>query len=507
MVELKINDKIIQVPAGTTILEAARSAGFSIPSMCYLKGQSNHPSCMICVVKDRKNGSIFPSCAMPVNEGMDIISEDDEIRDMRKQSLELLLSDHVGDCEAPCQLSCPAHMDIPLMNRLIGANKFEEAIRIVKNDIALPFILGYICPAPCENACRRKQINAPVSICLLKRSTAQFSNFEEAKTKPNGKKIAIIGSGVAGLSLAYFLQLYGFSCDIFEKNKEIGGSLRYDISEEILPKRILDIEIEGIKKLGASFYCSSDFNPSFYEEKIKNRYSALIISTGVSTQDFSWLVEVDKNGIVINEKNFLTSVSNIYACGSVVKKQKMAIRTAAHAKQLANIIANIQTEKKQFNSRFAKLTKAELPEYLKESVSNNRNNSIDHLTGFSIQEAIEEAKRCLHCDCRKKDACKLRDYSTLYSAQQNSYNIGSRKEMTKQFDHSFVVYEAEKCIRCGLCVDIASSEKDALGLTFIGRGFNVRVQVPFNAKLEDALKTTALKCIESCPTGALAKII
>src|SRR5512145_2060143 len=184
MVRLKIDQKEIMVAEGTTVLEAARQAGITIPSMCHVKGYGNHPSCMVCMVKDNKNGSLIPSCSLRATEGMDISSDDPEVLKARKQSLELLFSDHVGDCEAPCSLACPAGMNIPLMNRLIAEGRFTEALRVVKEDIALPYILGYICPAPCEKACRRKQIDTAVSVCLIKRSAAQYGsdNSHELKT-------------------------------------------------------------------------------------------------------------------------------------------------------------------------------------------------------------------------------------------------------------------------------------------------------------------------------------
>ncbi|MBK7030480.1 MAG: (2Fe-2S)-binding protein [Bacteroidales bacterium] len=172
MVRLRINDKPITVEEGTTLLQAAHEAGFEIPTMCHLEKVSIHPSCMVCVVGDLDNGKMYPSCAMPVAEGMNIITESPEIHEFRKNALELLLSEHIGDCEAPCRLSCPAFMDIPLMNRLIAEGRFEEALKVVRQEIALPFILGYICPAPCEKACKRKPIDGAVSICLLKRFTA-----------------------------------------------------------------------------------------------------------------------------------------------------------------------------------------------------------------------------------------------------------------------------------------------------------------------------------------------
>ena len=113
MIKIKLDHKEIVVAEGTAIIEAARKNGWEIPSMCYLEGKE-HTSCMVCMVKDRRSGKLLPSCSTKVTEGMDILVMDDEIREARKTALELLLSEHVGDCEAPYQITCPAHMDIRL---------------------------------------------------------------------------------------------------------------------------------------------------------------------------------------------------------------------------------------------------------------------------------------------------------------------------------------------------------------------------------------------------------
>ena len=172
MPKLTIDNIAINVPEGTTVLQAAQSVGIEIPSMCYLEGCSNHPTCMVCMVRNNKNQQMLPSCATIATEGMDLASDDAEVFEARKEAVELLLSDHVGDCEAPCRVACPAYMDIPKMNRFIAAGKFDEALKIVKEEIALPGILGHICSAPCEKVCRRKDVDQAVSICLLKRISA-----------------------------------------------------------------------------------------------------------------------------------------------------------------------------------------------------------------------------------------------------------------------------------------------------------------------------------------------
>ena len=130
---IKINNTKIKVPEGTSVLNAAEAIGVKIPTMCFHDGFTNHPSCMVCLVKDVPSGNLIPSCGFPVSNGMEIISSDEEILEARKEALELLLSDHVGDCEAPCQIACPANMNIPKMNRFIAQGKFQEAIERSQN--------------------------------------------------------------------------------------------------------------------------------------------------------------------------------------------------------------------------------------------------------------------------------------------------------------------------------------------------------------------------------------
>lgn len=193
MPTIKIDNQTITVAEGTSILNAARSAGIHIPSMCYMEGCSNHPTCMVCMVKNNANQQMIPSCATKVVDGMDLASEDSEVKEARKEAIELLMSDHVGDCEAPCRVACPAYMDIPKMNRFIANNQFDKALRIVKEEIALPGILGYVCSAPCEKVCRRKDVDQSVSICLLKRfSEEETQDYLLEKRRQAARKLQLL---------------------------------------------------------------------------------------------------------------------------------------------------------------------------------------------------------------------------------------------------------------------------------------------------------------------------
>src|ERR1035437_4867912 len=119
MPKLKIDNRPIEVPPGTTILAAAAKLGIQIPTLCHLEGCDPQTSCLVCLVKINNASRLVPSCATVAQEGMEVESETAEVRSFRRAALELLLGEHAGDCYAPCQNVCPAHMDIPTMMRNI----------------------------------------------------------------------------------------------------------------------------------------------------------------------------------------------------------------------------------------------------------------------------------------------------------------------------------------------------------------------------------------------------
>jgi ferredoxin len=518
VVKIKIDNKEVEVPRGSMLMEVIREMGIEVPSMCYLRDTERFTSCMVCVVKDRNNGKIIPSCSMETMEGMDIITIDDEVREARKMALELMLSEHVGDCEAPCQITCPAHMDIPLMNRLLAEGKFREALRVIKQDIALPAVLGRICPAPCEGACRRKSIDQAVSICLLKRFAGDEDLDGDAPWKPerekdSGKKVIIIGAGPAGLAAAYHLALKGHACRIVDRNSKAGGSMCKEVSEEDLPPAVLQKEIDLIAALGVEFILGQTVDAVQFSELQKSS-DAVVVATGKGDSGVAdWGLPMNPKGIEADGKSYRVGETGIFAVGSALKPSKMAIRALGQGKEAAYSVHQylrkepVTGEPFLFNSRFGKLLPEEHVEYLKESVEGERIEPLSKAGGLSAEQVREEAARCLHCDCRDLHTCKLRLYSDAYAADQKRFKPEDRQLCTKQVQHDEVIYEPSKCIKCGICVRLTAKHKEKFGFTFIGRGFDVIVGIPFNEDLAAALKKVALHVADACPTGAISRKI
>lgn len=513
MINLNINGKKVKVSEGTTILEASRSLGIEMPTLCHLPGITGNASCMLCAVQVTGYDSFLPSCAVQAEDGMEVLTDNDILDDYRKTTLELLFSEHTGECLAPCQVACPAHLDVPTMMSKIASESFDDAIRIIKETIALPAVLGYICPAPCENACRRNKIDNSASICLLKKSVAEQ---DYSKTNPylpsisrsSGKRIAIIGAGPAGLATAFYATQAGHICTIFDEHKLPGGMLRYGIKEDILPRKILDREIELIMALGIKFRPKVRIATNTQLTALRSKYDAVVLTIGnIEAIKTGLGLERSSRGIQIDPTAFVTKVDGIFAGGDCVHPRRLAVQSVAHGRQIAESINQYLNGKPIIGipsrsvSRLKRLNVDELNQFLKSSniPSNAGEKPAPYSKGIS-----EMAQVCLQCGCRSADNCGLREYSDRYGANPRHFH-NNQAEFERIDTHPEVVFEPGKCIKCGLCVVISERETERFGLTFVGRGFNVRIGVPFDDTLEAALAETADDCIAACPTGAIAR--
>ena len=165
--QIIINQTRVEVLSGETLLETARRTGHHIPSLCYAKDAVHKSSCMVCAVKDCTTGQIIPSCTTLPTEGMQIDAESEEVQTTRTLSLELLLSDHRADCEAPCSMVCPQGLDIELMLHLYDTDRCKEAHSLIAGVFALPALGCDSCKAPCEKVCRRGTVDQAVPIRVI----------------------------------------------------------------------------------------------------------------------------------------------------------------------------------------------------------------------------------------------------------------------------------------------------------------------------------------------------
>ena len=160
--------------------------------------------------------------------------------------------------------------------------------------------------------------------------------------------------------------------------------------------------------------------------------------------------------------------------------------------------------RKPMNVRMGRLEKDELDQFLALAGDAPRGDPAAGAgSGFSKEEAAQQAARCLHCDCRKLHTCKLRKWAERYEADPLRFK-SSRRTFQQDSRHAEVIFEPGKCIDCGLCIQISAAAGESFGLTFVGRGFDVRVGVPLNRSLAEGLEKVAAECVEACPTAAMS---
>ncbi|MDY6974428.1 MAG: FAD-dependent oxidoreductase, partial [Thermodesulfobacteriota bacterium] len=173
---------------------------------------------------------------------------------------------------APCRLACPARLNVQGYVAMVKVGKYREAIEIIMKDLPLPGVLGRVCPHRCEKSCRRLEVDEAISIRELKRVAADHVRLGEIPVPeiiPKNENVAIVGSGPAGLTAAYFLALDGYQVTVYESMPEAGGMMRYGIPEHRLPRAVLNEEIENLKRYGIEIQTNTEIGNDLTIEDLR----------------------------------------------------------------------------------------------------------------------------------------------------------------------------------------------------------------------------------------------
>lgn len=195
-----------------------------------------------------------------------------------------IIDDCLADEEPYCQSRCPLNIDVQGYVTLIGEGKYREALELIRESTPFPGILGRVCAHPCEEECKRGEIEAALSIKNLKRFAADMADdpkkWDLSTAPATGKKVAIIGAGPAGATAAYDLQKKGHQVEIFESLPVVGGMLRVGIPAYRLPEAVIDQEYSILEKLGVNIHLNTEVGKDVQFDALKADYDAVFVAVG-----------------------------------------------------------------------------------------------------------------------------------------------------------------------------------------------------------------------------------
>ncbi|MCS7239220.1 MAG: 2Fe-2S iron-sulfur cluster-binding protein [Thermoguttaceae bacterium] len=527
-----INGRQVEVPPGTTILQAAALIGVDIPTLCYLPGKPPLTSCFVCVVKvTNRDGraDIRPACATPITEPVEIDTRSADIEALRREAIELLLAYHLGDCLAPCQLACPLRCDIPTLLGLVRRHELGQAVRLLRQQAGLAHFLAHVCSSPCEKACRRAQWDDGLAIRSLCHALVHWQKDVAAPENtpappPQGRRVLIVGAGPTGLSAAWHLGLLGYEVVIREKasgpsaawlQSQAGHSAGASPTAE--PAWVaLEQDLQIVLASGVKIRWNDPLLAEELPERLLCDWDAVLLACGTEAAKIAaaWGLAVEGQLVAVDKTSWQTSRAGIFAAGSAVYGKTSPLRRVADGKHAAWALASYlqqgknTTAENKFVFRAGRLSKEELAVLAQVASSASRQEIALPASGESasweatIEQLVNEADRCFRCACVAAGHCKLRQLAAQLGADPRRF-AGHRLPLAQIDPHGPIVYEPRKCVLCGRCVAVAKETSTVAGLTFVGRGFETRVGTPFNQSFAQALGAAGEACVAVCPTGAL----
>lgn len=309
----------------------------------------------------------------------------------------------------PCRAACPLGCNAQGYVALISQGKFREALGLVRKALPFPGILAYVCSHPCERECRRIEVDRPVRICDLKRFLIDQveEEFRVELSEERSQRVAIVGGGPAGLVAAYDLRTMGYRVTIFDSREGLGGLLTHGFPSYRLPREIVQRDLSIIEKMGIEVRLHAEVGRDVSFEEIRGSYGAIFLAVGCTgVEALSKVLKElkrDRRGMIrVDPLTLGTNLEGVFAGGDAVMGPGSIVWAMAQGRRAALSIDRYLSgqdlrEGRDLGERESPSLRSELPEK-----ERDKRESLPHLIkpvgpGLSVEEAIEEAKRCLSC--------------------------------------------------------------------------------------------------------------
>ena len=369
---------------------------------------------------------------------------------MDQKKLRELENKCIQDQPPGCTAACPVHVDVRSFNKEIRAGNISAAFSIFAKAVVFPKIVGHICHHPCENQCKRNEIDEPVSIHELEKYCVKNAVVKKRPlpVKKPKFKVAILGGGLCGLTAAVELAKKGYAITMYEAGSQLGGELLY-IPENVLPKGVLQEELQMVNTLGIEVVYSHKIESMQETEELKNDYAAVFVAFGGSPSiDFT---SIDKltlatplEGVFAKDNSLL---DKLYI-DSVAQGKKAAVSIDRYV-QKVSLDAARENEGPYETRLYTNIYGAKAVPAIKAKAAEE---------GYTASEAHAEAGRCLQCECL--ECVKACEYLQAFGSYPKKY-------LREIYNNEAIVMGSRlannlinSCSLCGLCKEVCPNDLD-----------------------------------------------
>lgn len=381
---------------------------------------------------------------------------------MEQHELRELEAQCIQECAPTCTSACPVHVDVKAMLTEIGRGDFSAALKIYKRTVPFPNVISRVCDQPCHDVCKRSEAGDAIAIRALERAVAEHGDVSAEKKRPLPKRsqqVLVIGGGVSGLTAAHDLARKGYKVLIVEATDRLGGSLWLSDDRD-LPKELLQKDIDAILALNIEAQYNTPID-QLHLSDLRRQFDAVYIAIGAHMPD-DFELERDEHGTLkVDAVTFATSLAGVFAGGGVLwgKEMRSAITSISEGRragisidrylQQVSLTASRVNEGPYESCLYTVTTDFE-PQTLIEMA--------DPTEGYEWHEAIQEAKRCIQCECM--ECVKVCEYLKQYERYPRKYvrEVYNNLSIVKgtRYANTFI----NSCSLCGLCAEICPHDLD-----------------------------------------------
>lgn len=378
---------------------------------------------------------------------------------MDQQQLRNLENQCIQEWAPRCRASCPVHVDVRAMVDAIAKGDFDKAVGILRQRVPFPEIIGRICDHPCQGACLRNNLDSSIAINELEYAAVTHSSVTPPSVRPlpsKGKKVAVAGAGLSGLTCAFDLAKKGVSVTIFEARDRLGGSLRR-YPEEELPRDIVEKDFKILNALDIDYIFNTTIGKAISLEELCADHDAVYLGPGDNAREISDDLDVVNNTIIVDPITFETSKEGIFAGGFAIRGQRSPIESVSSGRRAAiSLDRYLKRVSLSASREYEGAYETRLYTSM-EGVKPSHGLALkDNGSPYSKEEATIEADRCLRCEC--KECVKVCQYLEEFKSYPKQYirRIYNNLSIVAGQRHANLLINS--CSLCGLCKEVCPED-------------------------------------------------